>query len=138
MDPIWTLNDEARTAADTVYLDHLRPIELSAFTEGLLVDRGQSPLLPGRQEREIYSDTVYDLHRLLEEVRFEVGLATMLLADFQIRRDRAANLTCTTSQRSIQPRRSSCSPPSRPTPRHHRRHPYSPTTCTARWWAVAT
>jgi hypothetical protein len=71
----------ARSAADRVYLNDLQPIELSAFSEGLLAERGQPPLLPGREEREIYSDTLHDLHRLLEEVRFEIGLAVMLLVD---------------------------------------------------------
>jgi hypothetical protein len=48
----------------------------------------QEALLPNRELRDLYADSLFDLHRLLEEVRFEVAWAVMLLVDFRVRRDR--------------------------------------------------
>ncbi len=56
----------------------------SGFAEGMLVEHGQAPLLPERELRELYADSLFDLHHLLEEIRFEVAFAVMLLVDSRI------------------------------------------------------
>ncbi len=86
-EPRFTLSTEAVQSSDDVYHGQLEPIDISAFAAGLLDERGKAPLLPSREEREIYADSLFDLSRLLEEVRFEVALAVMLLVDFRVRRD---------------------------------------------------
>ncbi|MCA1604192.1 MAG: hypothetical protein LC775_01610 [Acidobacteria bacterium] len=88
MEPTWSIDDEARNSADSVYYDELRPIDISKFAQGLLIEPAKPPILPARELREIYADSLFDLHRLLEEVRFEVALAVVLLVDFRVRRDR--------------------------------------------------
>jgi hypothetical protein len=85
---MWAIEREAREAADEVYYDQLRPIEVSGFGAGLLNTDKSVPFLPEREERDLYADSLFDLHRLLEEVRFETALAVMILVDFRLRRDR--------------------------------------------------
>ena len=85
----WTFDGEATRSADEVYHQQLPPIDVTAFSVGFPVQEGQVPLLPHREQREIYADSLFDLSRLLEEVRFEVALAVMLLVDFRVHRDLA-------------------------------------------------
>jgi hypothetical protein len=87
VEPTWTFNGEAMRSADEVYHQQLPPIDVTAFSAGFPVQQGQAPLLPHREQREIYADSLFDLSRLLEEVRFEVALAVMLLVDFRVHRD---------------------------------------------------
>jgi hypothetical protein len=83
----WTFSGEATQSADEVYEQQLPPISVEAFSTGLLVQEGEATLLPHREQREIYADSLFDLSRLLEEIRFEVALATLLLVDFRVHRD---------------------------------------------------
>lgn len=86
--PVWSLDTEALDSADSVYLD-FGQLDLTTYSEGLIsAEPGHAPLLPSREERETYSDALHDLHRLLEEIPFQVGFAVMLLVDFRVRRDR--------------------------------------------------
>jgi hypothetical protein len=65
----WSYSDEAMDAADDVYLRAMPPVGLDRFAEGVLTAKDGRPLLPTRVEREIYADVLFDMGRLLEEVR---------------------------------------------------------------------
>jgi hypothetical protein len=87
--PTWTFIGEAVQSADDVYYQKLPAISVEAFSVGVLAQQGEANPLPHREQREIYADSLFDLSRLLEEIRFEVALAVMLLVDFRVHRDRA-------------------------------------------------
>jgi hypothetical protein len=72
-------------AADHIYYQDLPAIDLGSFAAGVLIDAGGTPLFPDRELREVYSDALFDLSRLLEEIRFEISWASLLLTDWLIR-----------------------------------------------------
>lgn len=78
---------ESREACLDVYYDQLRTIDLSEFSSGVLLEPGQSPVLASRDERELYADVLFDLSRLLEEVRFETAWAALHLVEWRVARD---------------------------------------------------
>lgn len=83
----WRFSDEALAASDQVYLQDLPRLRLDPFTQGMLAGTNGTPFLPTREQREIYADVLYDLGQLLDEVRFEVALAAMLLVEWRVARD---------------------------------------------------
>ena len=84
-EPIWSLSEHATKTADEVYYQHLEAISISAYGDGVLTEPGDQPLVADRADRELYADSLFDLHRLLEEIRFEIAFATMLTADYRAR-----------------------------------------------------
>lgn len=105
---------------------------------GVLVQGGQPPLLPGGEERELYSDTLHDLHRYWRKCASKSGWPSCCLST-SASDGTAARSRCTSRCRPLWAYRSSCrsswSPCSRPMRCRHRRRRCSPTTCTARWGA---
>lgn len=84
--PVWSLSEQALSAADSVYYDTLKRISVEDYGKGVLPEPGSRPAVPDRIGRELYADSLFDLHRLLEEIRFEIAFATMLTADYRAHR----------------------------------------------------
>lgn len=86
----WEFAQEALAASDEIYYEKLTPISFEAFTDGILRPAGADPLIASRNGRETYADLLLDLTRLVEEVRFQIALATLLPVDWRVTRDRGA------------------------------------------------
>ena len=84
-DPIWSLSPHALGIADDVYYQQLKPISIEDYSDGVLTKRGQQPRVADLTHREVYADSLFDLQRLLEEIRFEIAFATMLTSDYRAR-----------------------------------------------------
>jgi hypothetical protein len=84
-DPVWSLSQHSLRVADQVYYRQLDDISVVGWSNGILTDVGQKPVMADRASREFYSDALFDLIRLLEEVRFEIAFAAMLAADYRAR-----------------------------------------------------
>lgn len=84
-DPIWSLSPQAIMTADEVYHQRLGVISIVEYGDGILTAPGEEPRVADREGREIYADSLFDLHRLLEEIRFEIAFATMLTSDYRAR-----------------------------------------------------
>jgi hypothetical protein len=82
-EPTWSLSQHATNTADDVYYQRLEAINISAYGDGVLTEPGDKPLVADREDRELYADSLFDLHRLLEEIRFEIAFATMLTSDYR-------------------------------------------------------
>lgn len=79
------MSEHATKTADEVYYQNLKAISISAYGDGVLTEPGDQPLVADRADGELYADSLFDLHRLLEEIRFEIAFATMLTADYRAR-----------------------------------------------------
>jgi hypothetical protein len=88
--PVWSLSEQALTVADSVYYETLKKISVEDYGKGVLTEPGSRPAVADRIGRELYSDSLFDLHRLLEEIRFEIAFARMLTADYRAHRQSEA------------------------------------------------
>jgi hypothetical protein len=84
-DPLWSLSSHALGIADDVYYKQLKAISIEDYSDGVLTKPGQLPLVTALSHREVYADALFDLQRLLEEIRFEIAFATMLTSDYRAR-----------------------------------------------------
>jgi hypothetical protein len=84
-DPVSSLSQHSLRVADQVYYRQLDDISVVGWSNGIVTDVGQKPAMADRASREFYSDALFDLIRLLEEVRFEIAFAAMLAADYRAR-----------------------------------------------------
>lgn len=83
--PFWSLSEHATNTADLIYREELAIISVEGYNYGVLLEPGQEQVVVTRALRELYADSLFDLSRLLEEIRFEVAFATMLTSDFRFR-----------------------------------------------------
>jgi hypothetical protein len=84
-DPLWSLSSHALGVADDVYYKELKTVSIEDYSDGVLTKAGQQPLVADLSHREVYADSLFDLQRLLEEIRFEIAFATMLTSDYRAR-----------------------------------------------------
>jgi hypothetical protein len=84
-DPVWSLSRKALGVADDVYYNELKTISVEGYSDGVFTEQDEQPVVADRTHREVYADSLFDLQRLLEEVRFEIALATMLTSDYRAR-----------------------------------------------------
>lgn len=78
----WAVTNEALRAGDEVWAEEVPRLDIRAFTH-VLEAEGMSSSRPS--VINAYADSLVDLARLMEEIRFEVGTAAMLLVDFATR-----------------------------------------------------
>jgi hypothetical protein len=86
----FTFDTDALVEVGVILESHLAPIEIAdAFTEPLVEDsdrrRRDTPIA---EHLRVYTDSYIDLLRLLEEIRFELALAALLLRDYTLKRER--------------------------------------------------
>ena len=84
-EPYWSLSQRSLDVTNKVYYEMLETISLDEWGHGVLTKPGHSPVMVDRAGREYYSDALFDLIRLLEEIRFEIAFATMLTSDYRVR-----------------------------------------------------
>lgn len=84
-EPLWSLSQHSLDVANEVYYEVLETISLDGWGRGVLTEPGQTPVMVDRASREYLSDALFDLTRLLEEIRFEIAFATMLTSDYRAR-----------------------------------------------------
>lgn len=87
---VWDADPEAiQTASDLYYGDALRTIVLGdGFTAHLMEHETYAELLAKPPEYRVYAEALIELHRLIDEIRFECALAVLILVDYRVKRDR--------------------------------------------------
>jgi hypothetical protein len=84
------LDPEALAESTRVYFEDLRPLalgdEFTAFLMEIALD--YRALEAASPEYRAYAEAYIDLHRLIEEIRFEAALAVLLLVEYRAKRDR--------------------------------------------------
>jgi len=66
----WLPSEEALSQADDIYLTHLQTPDLAPLSEWLTADPSPNPV-----DKDVYEDAVFDISRLIEEYRYEAGVA---------------------------------------------------------------
>lgn len=66
----WLPSDEALSQADEIYLKHLDTPDLAPLSEWLTIDPSPNPV-----DKDVYEGAVFDISRLIEEYRYEAGVA---------------------------------------------------------------
>ena len=87
----WAPSLEAAQHADTVFVDDLPVLALKDLSNWLVVTPESSPTV---EHREIFADAIVDLRMLLDEVRFETGLAVAYMAGLGRELARAVRAIC--------------------------------------------
>jgi hypothetical protein len=66
----WLPSEEALSQADDLYLTHLETPDLAPLSAWLTTN-----LSPNPADKDVYEDAVFDISRLLEEYRYQAGVA---------------------------------------------------------------
>ena len=76
----WVPSDEALDLCRSVFFESLPPLALEGLTSWLA---GEIKAGRESEHRDVYSDALYDLSQLLEEVRFEAAVADAYILDLK-------------------------------------------------------
>jgi hypothetical protein len=85
----FSIDPEALADANRIELAHYAPPSFEGLSDAVSWhDDNRQELICDRDLHRTYLDALMDLHRLVEEYRFEALLALALLRDYVIERDR--------------------------------------------------
>jgi hypothetical protein len=85
----FSIDPEALVDANRMELEHYAPPSFDGLSDAVFWhDDNPQELISDRDLHRTHLDALMDLHRLVEEYRFEALLALTLLRDYVIKRDR--------------------------------------------------